>query len=186
MKRNTIGIVFTLGLLAGCAGGPPIPEPPAEPIDDNRIVPYSRIGKLALGMSEATLFKLMGEPSETHCIGTKTTDGVVYQCEGDNSYRYGDLWVHFKKGKVYSISTLSGRFATADGISVGSPELKVRAAWGQPTRMREMGPCGDPYCNTTKVEYVQYCFSNGMNVDIDHRTRAVTLIEVYYRGCKLP
>lgn len=185
-RARAAGTFIALCVLTACAGT--MPTPPAEPIDDTQIVPYSRIGKLALGMTEAMLFKAMGEPEKTHCIGTKKLSEATYACEGDNTYVYqgGTLFIGFSKGRAYYVETTSSRYATADGVSVGASDLRMRAAWGTPTKTRELGPCGDPACDTIDVETYEYCFKNGLQADIDADTRKVRMIGVRVSGCGLP
>lgn len=172
---NRIAAVFVLlTAAAGCASK--MPMPPAEPIDDTQIVPYSRIGKLALGMTEAQLLKWMGEPEKT--LRLSATDNFYY-------YDGGRLHVRFENGRADYVATLNSRYASNDGISVGASDLRMRAVWGSPTRTRSLGPCGDT-CDTIKVQTYQYCFKNGLQVDVDAETGKVALIGVRVEGCDLP
>lgn len=174
MRNRRHGVVCALLMvLSGCAT---IPQPPAEPIDDNLIVPKSRIGKLALGISEATLLQWMGTPDKSL--------GDLYH------YRSGDLDLAFEGGKLASVKTRSARFATAEGIAVGAPEIKLRATWGAPVTTYEYAyfeteQCGAPVCDATEVAAIEYCFSNGLVVQIDPQPdrRVVRAIKVDYRGC---
>lgn len=168
-------LVGALLVLAGCAAT--IPEPPKEPIRDQRIVPYSRIGEAALGMTEAQLLQWIGTPSNTYEYGQR-----------DNQYVFAGrgLWVGFSGGKASGITANRGSYRTTDGIGLGSPELEMRVAWGRPTRQRNLGPCGDSQCNTMKVEQVEFCFANGLMATIDAATRRVISVSVYASGCGLP
>lgn len=143
--------------LAACST---TPDPPATPIDDNAIVPYSRIGKLALGINEAILLKWMGVPDRT--LG----ETYYYFRNGEQ-----ELSIGFDRGKAWYVSTLSPRFATADGIRVGMSELEVRAAWGGPIKTLDLYEIGR----------LDYCFRNGLQASFDSSRRTVTAIEVNYR-----
>src|SRR5688572_14405654 len=134
MDIGRIAVLLGLIALFGCAGTTvTVPEPPKQAMNDTLIVPKSRIGPAALGMTEANLFEWLGNP-----------DQVIRGDGGRMTYRYDGrgLYLVFERGRAVSVQARSSRYRTADGISVGTPELKVRAAWGQPTQSASLRDAG--------------------------------------------
>lgn len=162
-----VASLLWLGALLGCAGtSPSLPEPPKEAIRDGLIVPRVRIGEAALGMSEADLLRWLGTPTAT------------FRGDGSNvSYRYEGkgLFIRFEGGRATSIQAFGGNFRTADGIGVGTPELKVRVAWGPPTKSTSLH----------EVNQHDLCFSNDLNVMVNTRSSTVSSIAVDARGCRV-
>lgn len=150
-------------VVAACGSTTRIPDPPTMPIDDDAIVPYSRIGKVALGIDEATLLKWMGVPKESH------GDAHFYQRGG----KHPDI-VQTSGGRVNRIATGSPRFVTADGIRVGSSVLEMRAAWGEPTKSLDLH----------EIDRFEYCFRNGLQASVDTTRSVIAAIEVTGR-CNL-
>jgi hypothetical protein len=163
----------SIALLLLTACGNSLPRPTAK-IDDTQIIPYARIGEFALGMTEAQMLDWAGEPKRTSCIGTKQLSDGSYACEGDNSYFYDDMRADFENGRAYSIETTSSRYATADGVSVGDSDLRLRAAWGPPVKTRS---------DTLPLGRYEFCFKNGISADVDAETRRVILLGVHPGGC---
>lgn len=181
MKKNFLQIIamsflaLVAAVLGGCAGVS-LPDPPKEAIRDTLIVPKVRIGPAALGMTEANMLAWLGEPDRTVGSGNR----VHYWYERSGS------WIGFERGRAVRISASKGSFATSDGISFGTSEVKLRSTLGRPIKSRELGPCADRACEQTRVEWIEYCFSNGLQVTLNAETRRVTVFEVYPDGCSLP
>ncbi len=163
MKLYTSMLV--LGFLCGCAGmqAPP-PEPPNAAIHDNLIVPRVRIGEAALGMSEANLLEWLGTPSQTIRGGGSD---VWYE------YSSKGLGIGFTAGRARTVQTTTSSHRTADGISVGTPELKVRATWGQPTMSADFH----------ELNGYDYCFANDLKVGVDTRSSTVRFIQISAERC---
>lgn len=95
----------------------------AEAQNDHLIVPWERIGPIALGMTAVDINRILGEP-------TQTMQGPfisVYNWKDD-------LSVFIKKDGsfVTQICALNPAYATAQGVHPGSTELSLTALLGQP------------------------------------------------------
>lgn len=169
MQRTPTTTLFIVAVitLGGCAGGPTLPDPPKAAIHDTLIVPRVRIGPAALGMTEANMLDWLGEPTKTVEYGAR-----------DNQYVYEDkgLLIGFSRGKAMRVAVSKRPYATSDGISIGTSELKLRTTWGQPTKRRLM----------TSGGYIELCFSNGMQALLEMATRQVIELSVRADGCGLP
>lgn len=114
-------------LLAGCATSSSYSSQ-TTPIFDKLIVPGERIGPIVLGMSQADVLKILGEPLQS-----------IIHTDGHSSYEYKDFWVYISSdSRVYRVTTNSPEYTTADGIRVGMTEPEVRAKWGKPKRMEDL------------------------------------------------
>jgi hypothetical protein len=129
MKNGHFLFVLVLALsLSGCAGTPTArPTKPAEKvavIDDNKIIPGKRIGKVSVGMSIVQLLDVMGDPTKEY---TNSNGSAA-------SYEYGQLFlgVDHRDQSIASVSTTDSDYKTSSGLGVGSSELRVRAVMGQP------------------------------------------------------
>lgn len=161
---KSLRLAWALVALAGCAGTPVVPEPPKEPIRDNLIVPRVRIGEAALGMSEANLLQWLGTPSNT----LRSSSSYVWY-----EYSSKGLGIGFTAGRATTVRTTTSSHRTADGISVGTPELRVRATWGQPTMSADYH----------EMNGYDYCFANDLKVGVDTRSSTVRLIEISAERC---
>jgi hypothetical protein len=98
--------------------------------NDHLIVPWERIGPLALGMTVPELISIMGEP-------TSTSRGPLDR--GVDVYTWkNDLSATFTKHGLYvtQICTFSPAYATAEGVHPGSTDLSVTALMGEPQNSR--------------------------------------------------
>jgi len=109
--------------LAGCANMNPGPSLSAAEVDrlmainDNLIVPGQRIGPLFLGMTEAQLYKKLGDPVT-----------ILNNGEYTAYYYHGlDVAVLKSTGKVTQVTAESPQYSTSDGIQVGSSLLDVKS-----------------------------------------------------------
>ncbi len=98
--------------------------------NDHLIVPWKRIGPLALGMTADELVRIMGAPTGTNC-GALDRGVDVYTWKND-------LSATFTKGGLYvtQVCAFSPAYATAQGVRPGSTDLSVAAAMGQPQNSR--------------------------------------------------
>jgi hypothetical protein len=120
------GLVTALAVAVTCSFCQPAP---AQAANDHLIVPWLRIGPIALGMSGDDVMRIMGEP-------TKTMGGPP---DGVNLYLWkDDLSVTVKKNGSYvtQICALSPAYATAQGVRPGLPEHAVTDLLGQPQNSR--------------------------------------------------
>jgi hypothetical protein len=182
MKQTIIAISLaaTALILAGCASGPTFPETPKQPIQDSRIVPSVRIGSAVLGMTEANLLDWLGQPN-----GSIFGSGPIFRfTDGDVQYAYDNLGLsmRFEAGKAIIITTTNSRYASADGVSVGSNELELRARWGNPTWADRVESCGDSRCSWQKLEFMRYRFANGVCVQVDGNTQRITVMTLTAYG----
>jgi hypothetical protein len=98
----------------------------AQAQNDHLIVPWERIGPIALGMTAPELIRIMGEP-------TSRKHGPLDR--GVDVYNWKDsLSATVTKDSLYvtQICTLSQAYATAQGVHPGSTDLSVSALLGQP------------------------------------------------------
>src|SRR5581483_336450 len=97
----------------------------AQTPNDDLIVPWKRIGPIAVGMSAADLIRALGEPSTI-------TPGTV------EVYTWGALTATVTKDKLWTtqVCTFAPRYATAEGIRPGSTESDVIKLLGKPKYAR--------------------------------------------------
>jgi hypothetical protein len=133
MISFTLALIATL-ILGACAGGGGVQTVQRSPqdvarlmsVNDNIIVFGERVGPVFLGMTEEQLYKRMGNPDRvTHGYWSDIQqDAPVYYWEG--------IVTSMMYSKVHSISVYPGRYHTAEGISVGTSELELKAKLGKP------------------------------------------------------
>lgn len=171
---RTLPVLLVAALATGCAEAPRAPARSA-PYHDTLIVPTKRIGPALLGMSPEQMIAWMGRPDEA--VGS-----------GDSAWRYTreGMQVAFDAGRAYIISVTEPRYATADGLRVGSPSSQLAARWGKPTQVRESTRCVDRQCETTTIDTLHQCYANGMQADIDFASNKVTELQVRTGGCQSP
>jgi hypothetical protein len=123
--------------------------------NDTLIVPGVRIGPVNLGMSDADVYGLLGDPTQTMTEGVDMGRAIAYV--------FPKLTVVVSKAthKVTQVTTLDPGYATADGIKVGSSGLAVSTKLGIPPGRCQGG------CN--------YDYPNGISLGInsDGRVRAI-------------
>lgn len=128
----------------------------AQTHNDNLIVPGVRIGPVSLGMSEANLYKTLGDPTSTQINNAAQ---VI-------NYNYPGLGVSVDRvaHKVTQVTSLDQKYSTAEGIKVGSSGLAVSAKIGIPS-----GDC-QGMCN--------YSYPNGMflGTNEDGSVRAIWVV----------
>lgn len=91
----------------------------AKAKNDNLIVPGVRIGPVSLGMTDADVYKTLGEPTSTLTVGS---------ADGGINYYWGNLYsVHVDKDthRVTQVTTSDQKYSTTEGIKVGSSLLAV-------------------------------------------------------------
>ena len=147
--------------LSGCAAKgsqPAVDEVGSAELDD-LIVPGRRVGPVSLGMSEAALRQLMGQPLETH----QTEDSKMYE------FRQLSVVVPNNTRRVELVIVPAPHYRTLSGLTVGDEEPKVAAELGQPARQ------------TGRGTYVTTCYSNG--VVFNYYNGTVENIVVRTPGC---
>ena len=161
--------VFLVAIaLAACASNSTedlskVPPPPAVPIRDYSIVPGQRIGPISLGMTEADLYRAMGEPTKSYSYSSST----AYQF-GPNTPSVTATVYHSTR-KIHVIGTNSRSYSTPEGISVGSSELAARAAY--------------PRANWKSDEIGSwFCDPRGMKINVVQGV--VGVITVWSPGCQ--
>jgi hypothetical protein len=126
-------------------------DPPA---DDDRLVAGWRAGPLFLGMNTAQLLAAMGDPDKTHAYGYH--------------YSWGGTYVQtLESGKVTSISVgwnnSSSAMKTAEGLGIGSSQIAVVTALGQPDgRSFSMG-------------VLYFCYARGFIFEFDNNARTTQI-----------
>jgi hypothetical protein len=99
-------------------------EPPAAITRDNLIVPGVRMGPVKLGMTVRELHATVG----------KEYNSVDYP-SGNSRLWYSSLgmyvWVN-PDDHVFRVEPYDARYATRDGIRLGSPKANLLARYGQP------------------------------------------------------
>jgi hypothetical protein len=155
-------------VLAGCASTytnfGDVPPPPATPIRDNLIVSGQRIGPISLGMTAAQLLQALGEPDRVDNY-TAGADRRMMQ-----TLWFGSFEVHMptlNPQRVTSVRTTDGRYATAQGLRVGSSTLSFSGSLGAPGMIRAQN---------------DWCYVSGLEALFDKDGRATALI-VQTPGC---
>ena len=136
LKTALLGL-FPL-TLAACATGP-------LTLDDNLIVPGSRVGEVQIGMPLATLLAVKGNPATTSPIsGTDAT-----------TYTFPDGLTVGANDEVYWIIAEDARFHTSAGVRPGVEQIFARASFGKPR------------CVETRGETTLYDYGN-IYFDVDN------------------
>jgi len=93
--------------------------------NDYLIVPWQRVGPIALGMTATELVRIMGDPRSTWIRGV-------------DIYNWGDLSATLRKDGSYvtQICTFSPAYATAQGVHPGSTDVSVADLLGEPKYSR--------------------------------------------------
>jgi len=133
--NKTVLLSFIVAAVSGCAGGETrsisAPLPGCATANDTLIVPGCRIGPIAVGMTEADLLRAIGSPERSSPLGSHQGVSVtIYEYEG----RGLRAWV--RGDRVNEVWTSDARYATEKGVKVGSSELELRVALGQPSWSR--------------------------------------------------
>jgi hypothetical protein len=95
--------------------------------NDHLIVPWERIGPIALGMSAADLNRILGEPTQT----LRGPFVSVYNWKNNLS-----VFIKTDGSYVTQICALNPSYATAQGVHPGSTDLAVTALLGPPQNAR--------------------------------------------------
>jgi hypothetical protein len=105
-------------------------EPTALQNSDHQIVPGKRIGPVALGMSDADLFKMLGPPS----FGNPPTANSpgMYKWEYGNSYFSAEV---DDGHQLIQLSLFDGTFHTSEGTGYGSTLQDLERVYGPPSKM---------------------------------------------------
>lgn len=171
-SMHRIRIVATLlfaALLGSCAQTATVPaniysaSHPAPNFD--LIVPGQRVGPIYLGMTAKDLYRTMGTPTGSY---TDTSLSLTSYDFGPGNGKNGQPYTEARliNGIVTGISTSERRFHTGDKLTIGSPDLAVRATKGNPE-------CELPGRMGEGEEYLEY-----HNVSFVVRRGAVTFISV--------
>jgi hypothetical protein len=122
-----VGLVLALLAAAICAlHGSSQAQVRNDQQNDHLIVPWERIGPVALGMPVAEVIRILGEPTN---IGLGPLD------LGVDVYNWKDNFsLTVKKGASYvtQVCVLNPAYSTTQGIRPGSTELSVTALMEQP------------------------------------------------------
>ena len=154
MKHHAMIGIIALGVLASVVSGA------AQAQNDNLIVPGVRVGPVTLGMTDADLYKMLGEPAQTMV----TSNGARIH------YVYSSLNVGVDRDShiVVAVETHDPAYATAGGIKFGSSSLALTVAKLGP---QEEGSCGPP-------DLCEYTTDNGLHVGLDDKGRVNSLTVV--------
>lgn len=111
----------------------PVASQPARP-DAYLIVSGERVGPVKLGMNITEVTSVLGTPKSTQ----GRPDGSVvyrwYELKGEGGVGLRAT----RTGEVYRIWVANNtRYATKEGIRVGSSEAEIRVALGEPTKTEE-------------------------------------------------
>jgi hypothetical protein len=96
---------------------------------DHLIVPWQRIGPIALGMTTADLVRVMGEP--TQILGGPRSTVLIYNWKDDLS-----ATIRTDVSFVTQVCALSPAYATAQGVHPGSTDVSVTGLLGEPQNSR--------------------------------------------------
>jgi hypothetical protein len=122
-------------------------------INDNFIVPGERVGSVFLGMTEEQLYTKMGSPAKNFPPNR----------DGDVLYSYMDLSVYVKMAthRVKMIQVTGPAYRTAQGVSIGSSELELKAKVGQPAWEILSVDCSK-WCPPGSGSEVKLCYNAGL------------------------
>lgn len=152
LRCLSAAVLFSSALLTGCASVPPLPAPPNQlPPDDSLIVPGTRIGPVAIGMTSKQVLQAKGTPSNSIF---RYTDAAVYPYD-QNKY---SVVVDDATQQVWRVTTFSDQYQTAEGVGVGSSELEMRANLGNPDSSTNWDKADPP-------TYL-YCYDKGLGIYI--------------------
>jgi hypothetical protein len=118
-----VGLVSALVVAAACSWHEPAR---AQVSNDHLIVPWERIGPVALGMTAAELIHILGHP---------TNEGLGPLDLAVDVYNWKDNFsVTVKKGGSYAtqICVLNPAYSTVQGVHPGSTDVSVLALLGEP------------------------------------------------------
>jgi len=137
--RLKLALLASVSLaLAACATGP-------LTLDDDLVVPGSRIGEVQIGMPLATLLAVKGSPITTEPIaGTEAT-----------AYTFPDGLTVGAHDEVYWIIAEDARFHTSAGVRPGVEQIFARSSLGKPR------------CVETRGEVTVYDYGN-IYFDVDN------------------
>ena len=136
-----------LCVLSACASAP-------LTLNDNQIVPGTRVGDVEIGMPLDQLLALKGVPRQT--IPMRGSAATTYVFDGLT------IGAH---DEVYWIIVQDERFRTAEGIRKGAEQITTRATFGVPD------------CVVSKTETTIYDYGD-IYFDVDNTTGRVKLIGV--------
>lgn len=108
--------------LTACVTGP-------LTLDDDLVVPGSRIGEVQIGMPLATLLAVKGNPVTTAPISG--TDATTYTFQDGLTVGAND--------EVYWIIAEDARFHTSSGVRPGVEQIFARASFGKPRCVETRG-----------------------------------------------
>ena len=140
-------LAASLSVMAACASAP-------LTLNDNQIVPGTRVGDVEIGMPLDQLLALKGVPRQT--IPMRGSAATTYVFDGMTVGAHDE---------VYWIIVQDARFRTAEGISKGSEQITTRATFGVPD------------CVVSKAETTIYDYGD-IYFDVENATGRVKLIGV--------
>ncbi|HEX2668214.1 MAG TPA: hypothetical protein VHP13_07545 [Gammaproteobacteria bacterium] len=147
VRSLRLAALFAIVAIGGCASAPPLPPPPTQlPPDDYLIVPGTRIGPVAIGMTSEQVLQVKGSPD-------KGSTRSMYNYHDD--YR---VIVDDKTQQVLRVDTRSVWYSTAEGVKPGQSELDMRAKMGTPDSSSNVG--------TEELPTYLYCYDRGLAVYI--------------------
>src|SRR5579871_6707406 len=126
MTRTTVSksAKYVLSLFAAAALLLPVT---VRAENDHLIVPWRRIGPIALGMTAADVVRILGEPTQKNSGPIVTVyhwqDQLSVTVKTDTSY-------------VTQVCAVSPDYATAQGLHPGLPETAVMQLMGEPQNSR--------------------------------------------------
>jgi hypothetical protein len=144
-------LILTLDAITACRAGPALPPPPTTPpVQDHLVVPGKRVGAISIGMTQDQLFAALGLPVDSYQYPSSVGHAYERHKNDDQSF-YDGLVVSVRNGSSQVQSVKVGKFnsgyATAEGLTVGTTERKVRELMGPPTQVRlKTEHTYDTYC----------------------------------------
>lgn len=158
----TSKFAISLAALIAIAAAFSCPDP-ARAENDHLIVPWQRIGPVALGMTAEDVVRVLGEPTQKNRRSSVTVyywkDNLTVTVKADGSY-------------VTEICALSPDYATAQGLRAKMSDTSVTALMGEPQNSHV-------YRGWWKLSYVKL-FWGGLMVSVplagfdnDHSVQSV-------------
>jgi hypothetical protein len=107
-----------------------IPSSSAATVQNFKLEPGRRAGKIELGISRQEAHKILGQPSATYHMQGKLT-GEVWMANTGN-----DVRIVYRDGQVAQVKVTSTRFNTPEGLTTESPLAKVQKHYTKLSRSR--------------------------------------------------
>ncbi|MDI6773477.1 MAG: hypothetical protein QME77_12975 [bacterium] len=130
------------------------------PSQSTLIIPGIQLGPIRIGMRPSEVLRILGQPTETH-----TASPVGWNMGWERYPLWVVFWGPYPGGEVKRIITRSSRFATNQGVRVGSRAEEALRKLGPPLDRAEVSSGGALYYRGLVLEYAPGGRINAIAVD---------------------